>query len=162
MVEGEEASMLALFLYTIMEMSNLLFDGAVGTTPWTTGYSKCNLKFSVLPIIVLLIPSHIHMHMCSHARTQAHTRTGRHTHTDECDISIVCSSMAQKSNGMNHVHGAFPEWWKYRLFCTGYTKCLRVILWVILAKIDLPTYALTINHHPASSILMYIQGVVEK
>jgi hypothetical protein len=33
MVEGEGASMLALFLYTIMEMNNLLFDGAVGTTP---------------------------------------------------------------------------------------------------------------------------------
>jgi len=26
-------SMLSLFLYTIMEMNNLIFDGAVGTTP---------------------------------------------------------------------------------------------------------------------------------
>ena len=104
--------------------------------------------------------THTHAHVLTRTHTSTHARAG--THTDECDISIVCSSMAQKSNGMNHVHGAFPEWWKYRLFCTGYTKCLRVILWVILAKIDLPTYALTINHHPALSILMYIQGVVEK
>jgi hypothetical protein len=63
--------MLALFLYTIMEMNNLLFDGAVGTTPLTTSYTNHNLKFSALPIIVLLIPSLVHMH----TRTHAHTHT---------------------------------------------------------------------------------------
>jgi hypothetical protein len=54
--------MFTLFLYTITEMNNLLFDGAVGTTPCTTGYSKRNIKLHI------------------HTRTHVHTHTHTHTH----------------------------------------------------------------------------------